>query len=162
VGGAEAERTVVLLPRPLDHPDAVALTAEVQDEYVQRYGAPDEGSIQVDEFVPPRGVFVIGYVQGRAVAMGGWRTHDRPDLAAAEIKRMYVRAEARGRGYGRAVLAYLEDSAVAAGQNRLLLETGLGQPEAIALYRNAGYSDVAPFGHYARSPLAVHLAKVLR
>jgi hypothetical protein len=59
------------------------------------------------------------------------------------------------------VLAELERTAAFAGVTRLVLGTGIKQPEAIALYRSCGYTDIPGFGHYADAPDAVHLAKPL-
>jgi GNAT superfamily N-acetyltransferase len=91
------------------------------------------------------------------VACGGWRaTGD-----GAEIKRMYVTGAARRAGAARAMLAELERTAQAAGHRRAILETGGRLPEAVALYRSAGYTPVAPFGYYAASPNSIHLGKLL-
>jgi len=149
-----------------DHPDAQRLIAEVQAEYVQRYGGPDASPVEVREFQPPLGRFAVGYLGAQPVAMGGWRRHDDDPLAswaspAAEVKRMYVTGSARGRGFARAVLAYLEDTARRDGARWLLLETGKVQPEALALYESSGYQPVPPFGYYAEGKLAIHLGKDL-
>jgi ribosomal protein S18 acetylase RimI-like enzyme len=158
---------VQLTPRRYDHPDAQLLIAAVQQEYVQRYGSEDDSPVDPDEFAEPSGLFVVGYQDDEPVVMGGWRRHgdDHPETRwagnAAEIKRMYVVPAARGRAYARGVLCHLEQTAHAAGIDWLLLETGLRQPEAIALYRACGYQDVPSFGHYAGTPEAVHLGKQL-
>lgn len=141
----------------LDHPDAAALIDEVQQEYVNRYGGVDRAPTDPSEFAPPDGLFLVGYSDGRPVAMGGWRRLG-PD---AEIKRMYVVAAARGRGLARRMLAELERTAVVAGFPRVILGTGSKQPEAVELYRSSGYSDVEPFGYYKDAPMAIHLGKVL-
>lgn len=73
----------------------------------------------------------------------------------AEIKRMYTAPEARGRGVARAVLTELENSARAAGKLRMILETGLKQPEAIGLYESRGYTRIPNFGYYKDEPDAV-------
>ena len=143
---------------PYDHPDAALLIAEVQQEYVVRYGDVDLTPVDPAEFAAPHGLFLVGYLDGTPVATGGWRRHGEHD---AEIKRMYVNAAARGRGLARAVLAELEETARAAGLHRLVLETGDEQPEAIALYRSSGYTPVTPFGYYADAPESVHLGKIL-
>ncbi|WP_241828073.1 GNAT family N-acetyltransferase [Actinopolymorpha singaporensis] len=70
----------------------------------------------------------------------------------AEVKRMYVAPEARGRGLARRMLAALERDAAAAGKTRMVLETGLGQPEAITLYLSAGYAPIPSFGLHRDSP----------
>jgi len=150
-----------------DHPDAQRLIEEVQGEYVARYGGRDGSRIAAGEFDPPHGLFVVAYDRDEPVAAGGWRRHDPgaygglPGRDPAEIKRMYVATNARGRGFARAVLAYLEDTARSAGVDWLVLETGQRQPEALALYRSSGYIDVPHFGTYADAPMAVHLGKPL-
>lgn len=140
-----------------DHPDAVALIAEVQQEYVVRYGSEDGTPVDPAEFAPPRGLFLVAYVDGKPAACGGWRAHETD----VELKRMYVAPAFRGRGLARAILASLERTAVAAGYRRVILETGQRQPEAIALYLSAGYEPVPSFGYYAEAPEAVHLGKVV-
>lgn len=133
------------------------LTAEVQQEYQRRYGGEgDTAPIDAAEFLAPDGYFAVAYEDGVPVAMGGWRRHGGTE---AEIKRMYVREAARGRGHARVLLTHLEQHAAAAGITRFVLETGLEQPEAIALYRSAGYEDVPAFGFYRDAPLSVHLGK---
>lgn len=125
---------------------------EVQQEYVVRYGEPDSTPVDAAEFVAPRGLFLLGYRNGQAVASGAWRAHDgdEPDFrdGDAELKRMYVVPRARGLGLSRAILAELERTAAQAGRKRLLLETGLAQPEAIGLYESSGYREIPKFGIY--------------
>jgi GNAT superfamily N-acetyltransferase len=156
-GGAVAEG--IRLERvALTHPDALALVEEVQQEYVARYGTPDESPVRSEVFDPPDGAFFVGYLDERPVAMGGWRR--RSDVTAfgttstAEIKRMYVVASVRGQGLARRTLAHLEQTAGAAGARVLVLETGTLQPEAIALYVSSGYRQIPGFGHYRDSPLS--------
>jgi GNAT superfamily N-acetyltransferase len=142
----------------LDAPDSLELIAAVQQEYVVRYGGPDVTELSVAEFAPPQGIFVIGRDAGQPVACGGVRL---VEAHVGELKRMYVVPVARRRGIARALLTHLEHEAHKLGVTRLRLETGRNQPEAIALYASAGYSDTEPFGHYAGAPLSSHLAKNL-
>lgn len=74
---------------------------------------------------------------------------------------MYVTPEARGLGLARRILAALEDDARAAGRSRMVLETGLKQPEAIALYASSGYTPCNKFGHYRFEELSRCFAKAL-
>ena len=149
-----------------DHPDAVALTHQAQSYYVEIYGGPDGTPFTADEFAPPRVRFLIGYLDGRPVAMGGWRFS--PVLAPegaerpSEIKRMFVHESVRGRGLARRLLRALEDEARAAGADWMILETGRPQVAAIWLYRANGYVDIAPFGFYADKPEVVSLGRRLR
>lgn len=138
------------------------LSAEVQAEYGRRYGGEgDISPIDATQFDPPSGLFLMLYDGEVPVAMGGWRRGGPAGDTDAEIKRMYVRPVFARRGHARRILAELERTAREAGINRLVLETGTQQPEAIALYRSAGYVDVPPFGFYADDELSVHLAKEL-
>ena len=146
------------------HVDATRLIDEVQLEYAARYGSPDEGPIDPLMFDPPHGSFFVGYVGDAAVATGAWRR--RPveafgTSATAEIKRMYIVPAVRGRGHARRILAHLEESARATGVEAMILETGLRQPEAIALYESAGYTSIPAFGHYRDSPLCRCFGKSL-
>ncbi|MBB4685464.1 GNAT family N-acetyltransferase [Amycolatopsis jiangsuensis] len=142
-----------------DHPDAAKLTAEVQQEYVRRYGTEDETPVDVAEFAPPRGLFLVGYLDGVPVASGGWRAHG--ESGNVELKRMYVVESARGRGFARGMLAELERAARAAGGRGVVLETGTEQPEAIALYRSSGYREIPAFGYYGDQPESRYYGKDL-
>ncbi|RRQ73925.1 GNAT family N-acetyltransferase [Streptomyces griseofuscus] len=137
-----------------DHPDAIKLNDAVQAEYALRYGDDgDETFLTPQDFLPPRGVYLIAYDESdRPVATGGWRSQERNDEGYsdgdAELKRMYVVEEVRGRGLARRMLAALEEDARAAGRLRMVLETGTKQPEAIALYTSSGYTRCPKFGFY--------------
>ena len=80
----------------------------------------------------------------------------------AEIKRMFVRVEARGVGLGRRLLQALEEAARQQNIDRISLETGIRQPEAIGLYRASGYQDCPPFGTYQHDPLSLFMTKRLQ
>ena len=131
---------------PFAHPYAVRLIDELQAEYRLRYGSPDETLIDVGEFDPPAGLFLIGLLDGDPVAAGGWR---RLGPGLGEVKRMYVAARARGRGFARLMLAELESTMAAAGYDRVVLMTGALQPEAMALYESSGYAPSGAYGLYA-------------
>ncbi|HET6560823.1 MAG TPA: GNAT family N-acetyltransferase [Marmoricola sp.] len=156
---------LVIDQRSFGDPVVQALVAELQQEFEVRYGGPDETPLDITMFDPPAGAFFLGTLGSAPVAMGGWRL--RPDVAAlgrsvaAEIKRMYVVPTARGRGWARAVLAALESSAGSFGADVMVLETGLKQPEAIALYESSGYVPVEGFGYYKDSPIVRYFGKPL-
>ena len=130
------------------------LNDAVQQEYAERY--EDEGDVtplDPSMFEAPHGLYLLAYDdEDRPVASGGWRSQHRNAEGYAdgdaEIKRMNVVPEARGRGLARQVLAVLEDDARAAGRTRMVLETGTAQPEAIALYVSSGYEPAGKFGLY--------------
>jgi GNAT superfamily N-acetyltransferase len=141
---------------PYTHVDARLLQEEVQAEYVVRYGSPDRTEIDPTEFESPTGAFYVGYRDELPVTMGGWRF--RPDVErlgsqrTVEVKRMYVAPSARRVGLARLMLAHLEATARTAGGDVMILETGVRQPEAMALYEAAGYERIESFGYYRRYP----------
>jgi GNAT superfamily N-acetyltransferase len=143
---------------PYDGPSAQQLIAAVQQEYVARYGGPDDSPVDPADFAPPRGLFVVGYLDNEPVASGGFRRHDADEV---EFKRMYVAPQVRGRGLARLVVAALEDRARAVGASRVVLETGQVQPEAIGLYESSGYRRIDGFGFYKDAPLSISFAKSL-
>jgi GNAT superfamily N-acetyltransferase len=150
---------------PYGQPDALRLIEEVQAEYVRRYGGRDDTPLEHAMFEPPTGSFFVGYVAGEAVATGAWRRTDVPAFGAtavAEIKRMYVVPHLRGAGVARRMLAHLESTAAGSGIDALILETGLRQPEAMALYESSGYVPVPGFGYHRNEPLSRCYGKPLR
>jgi len=159
----------VFLRVPITHPDAQRLIAEVQAEYVVRYGSADATPLDPAMFEPfesprpsapqeppPRGAFFVAYRDGEPVATGAWRVRDDVEVfgtrRTAEVKRMYVAPAARGIGLARRVLARLEDTAADVGSQAMILETGTAQPEAMALYESAGYTRIPSFGYYREAP----------
>jgi GNAT superfamily N-acetyltransferase len=144
--------------RPYDDPEIAVLIKDLQREYVQRYGEQDATPVDPAEFAPPHGLFLACVADGSVAAMGGWRRHGD---GIGEIKRMYVPESMRRRGLARLMLAELERRARAAGLVRLVLNTGLEQPEAVALYTSAGYTPTTGFGLYAGAPLALFFGKDL-
>ncbi|MEV7284279.1 GNAT family N-acetyltransferase [Streptomyces sp. NPDC093252] len=154
-------------PLPFDHPDAVKLNDEVQAEYHERYGDGGDATVLTPaDFRPPYGVYLIAYDgTGRPVATGGWRRQDSNgegnEDGDAELKRMFVVRDLRGRGLARRILTALEDDARAAGRVRMVLETGTEQPEAVALYASSGYEPCAKFGYYRHYASSLCYAKPL-
>ena len=81
--------------------------------------------------------------------------------AYGEIKRMYVRPQFRGLGYGKLLLAHLENYARAHEVKLLRLETGIYQAAAIRLYEGAGFQRIAPFAPYTHDPLSLCYEKFI-
>lgn len=110
------------------------------------------------DFAEPSGAFLVARLDETPAGCGGVRRYIE---GVAELKRMYVAPEARRRGVARALLRALEDAARRLGYERLRLETGLRQPEAMALYEAAGYEVIDSYGYYKDSPLSVCYEKPL-
>jgi GNAT superfamily N-acetyltransferase len=141
------------------HLHAQRLAANLAEELLERHGRPGSGGEPpASDFQPPHGAFLVGYVDGEAVACGGVC---RYDALTAEIRRMYVVPAARGRGLSREVLAALEEEARAFGYDAVRLETGYRQFEAIALYRSSGYEPIERYGPYVGDERSVCFEKRL-
>ena len=121
-------------------------------QYPGRAAKP--GSVTTpDEMVAPDGAFLVGYEDGRAVAIGGLR---RLDDGVCEIKRMYVVPDARSRGVGRALLDALEDAARAIGYERVRLDAGPAQQHSQVLFAKTGYVEIPK---YNANHIAVYFAE---
>ena len=77
----------------------------------------------------------------------------------AEIKRMFVLPEQRGKGLSKNILNELEQTAIKLGYKRVVLETGHKQPEAISLYRTNGYSQLKCFDKFSDDPDSICFQK---
>jgi GNAT superfamily N-acetyltransferase len=146
--------------RQVDPDDAGArrLIAELDRDLNRRYPGSLVHGIDVDEFKSAGGYFVLlsAGERGVAVACAAFR----PVTAdCVEIKRVFVEEAFRGRGYARTILRHLEEVAKQRGFRGMVLETGVRQPEAIALYQSAGYFRIPNFAAYAGNPNSVCFAK---
>ncbi len=152
-----ADGHLTLRPLSVAYQDAAELIAELDADLAVRYGSDaDPVLAHPEEFELPHGRFFVVTKEGLPLACAGIR---RIGPATAELKRMYVRPTARGRGLARLLLATCEDAASELGYDQLWLETGDAQPEAVALYLSAGYEPVPAFGQYQHSPRSITLGK---
>ena len=78
-----------------------------------------------------------------------------------EVKRMYVLPGNRNRGIASTILKELECWAIELKMSKLLLETGINQPEAIALYKKSGYAPIPNYGQYENIINSLCFEKVL-
>jgi GNAT superfamily N-acetyltransferase len=137
--------TVEVRHEPPDGPAARALYAEymaLTQERIPDFQPTEDIFATPDAFRGQGAAWIVLYEDGVPVGCGGLRT-----LApgVGEIKRMYVRASARGRGHGRRLLAELEAIAAGAGLRRIRLLTTEVLAEAIELYRSVGYEVASEF-----------------
>jgi putative acetyltransferase len=120
----------------------------------QRFGP----NLKPEHLEGGRGIFLIARDGAIAVGCGALRI---VDTTAAEVKRMYVEPDQRGKGIGWSILAKLEEVALGMGVKRLVLETGVHQEAALALYRRAGFVQIDCWGEYESSPTSVCFEKHL-
>ena len=134
--------------RPADpfDPDSLALVhameAEVAELYSDRSGSIHSVPADPADMVPPAGDFLVVVHDGRLAGCGGIK---RLDDQACEIKRMYIRPEARGNGLSTRLLEALEQRCRELGYSIARLDTADRQPAAIPLYEGAGYRRIPPY-----------------
>jgi GNAT superfamily N-acetyltransferase len=148
----------------LDDPRARSLWDEQQDELAARYGEPDLEFDFADHMAP--GDLIGSYLAldagGEPIGTGlvRWSPYDT-GAGAVEVKRLYVRPAHRGHGHSRVIMGVLEQAALRAGAVRIVLETGVEQPEALVLYERIGYSRFPGYGEYKDDPRSVCFSKEL-
>lgn len=97
------------------------------------------------DYVPPNGRLLLAYRDGQPVGCAA--LHGLGD-SIGEMKRLYVRPEARGTGLGRRLSEMVVDAAREAGYTRLRLDTIENlMPAAVALYRAQGFREIEPYRH---------------
>jgi putative acetyltransferase len=141
--------------------EALSLIGALNAELSAAYSEPGANHFRLDpdEVAPGQGAFLVLYRHGAPAGCGAVR---RLDADTAELKRMYVVPSARGTGLGRQLVAALEREARDLGVRRLVLETGIRQAAALALYRSTGFTPVPLYGEYCLSPdTSICLGKVL-
>lgn len=142
---------VLIAPERPDTRDATALILELEGHLASRYPDESRHGFSVDRLITQGVDFFVLRSDGSPAGCGGILFVDGE---YGEIKRMYVRPEFRGWGFGRRILEHLLDHARARGVTLLRLETGVDQREAIALYERVGFVRCAPFGPYRDDPLS--------
>ena len=169
--GTALDSALDITREPFDSPAAQALVdalmADLDERYAEDFADGDDPdvaahfTVRAEQVTPPAGVFVVARLDGEPVGCGAVRPVTGGIPRVGEIKRMYTSPAARRRGVSRVLLAHLEAEAAVLGYNRLQLETGLRQPEAIALYESAGYHRIPSYGQYVGHELSVCFAKDL-
>jgi putative acetyltransferase len=122
------------------------------------YPAESNHFLDVEALAAPGIRFFVVRRDGWALGCGALRIDP---AGYGELKRMFVSPEARGLKLGRRILDRIEEEARREGLGCVRLETGVHQPEALGLYRSAGYVERDAFGEYSPDPLSVFMEKSL-
>jgi GNAT superfamily N-acetyltransferase len=130
----------------VDTSGALAIVYAASDELQQRYGGDaDNKHLNIDELLPPNGLFLVARHERQLVGGVGLRSIGDPNLYFAEIKRLWVRPDLRRDRIGLTLMIEIERHAEEFGYKTLFLETGPAQPEALALYRSSGWTKVEKY-----------------
>ena len=141
--GSADEISVELVPHATD--DVRALISELDGILSAEYTPEQRHGLALHAIFTPDIRFFLARLNGLAVGCGGVAFFS--DFA--EVKRMYVRDVARGRGVAQAVFTRIEREARDSGFILLKLETGVRQLAALRFYERAGFRPCAAFGAYA-------------
>ena len=151
---------------PAESPDQIEDARQLFNEYAawleidlcfQNFDAELTGL--PGDYASPTGRLLLA-VDGDQIA--GCIALRKIDDGICEMKRMYVRPQFRGLGFGKLMAKHLEEYARAQNVPLLRLETGIYQREAIALYERLGFVRIAPFGMYKQDPLSRCYEKSLK
>jgi len=137
----------------------VARLLEALDAYQSSlYPLESNHFLDVEALAAPSIRFFVARRGPEALGCGALRIDG---AGYGELKRMFVAPAARGTRLGRCILERIEEEARREGLAWLRLETGIHQPEALGLYRSAGYVEREAFGEYKPDPLSVFMEKRL-
>lgn len=148
---------IILKRTNSENPDFLELVKHLDADLAIRDGDEHAFYNQFNKLDAIKNV-VIAYLNGEAVGAGGIKQYDSGIM---EVKRMFVLPENRGKGIAAEILKELEKWARELGFNKCVLETGIRQPEAIALYKKCGYKSIPNYGQYRDAPSSVCFEKFL-
>ena len=141
-----------------DQPEIIAMIADLDAYQLTLYPPEAVYALDLASLLQPHVKFAVARDADQAI-VGCAAVVLNPGYG--EVKRMYVKPEARGRGAAKRLMALLEQAAREAACPLMTLETGPAQPEAISLYERQGYARRGPFGDYRDDPLSVFMQKRL-
>ncbi len=140
-----------------DTGEASRLIAELEAALAPHYPVESRHGYSVEKLLREDVHFFVLRAGPLPAACGGIQFY----ADFGELKRMFVRPQFRGRGFGRAVLVQLEAHARAQGRDVIRLKTGIHQHDAIRLYDRGGFVRIPPFAPYSEDPLSLFFEKTL-
>jgi putative acetyltransferase len=141
----------IIAPESPDTADARALISELDVYLEPLYPIESRHGFSIEKLLRDEVSFFVVRHEGTPAGCCGIKLFG---TEYGEIKRMYVRPQFRGLGFGKLMLNYLESYARSKRITLLRLETGIYQPEALGLYERMGYYVIPPFGPYTDDPLS--------
>lgn len=152
---ANVTATAITAERP-DSADAIVLIEELDACLQPLYRQESRHGYSVEKLIRLNVAFFVLRTDGNLAGCGGVQFFG---TEYAELKRMYVRPQYRGHGFGKLLLNHLAEYARARTIDILRLETGIYQTEAIALYERMGFVRIPPFGEYVEDPMSLYYEK---
>jgi putative acetyltransferase len=136
--------------------DVTGLVRELDEMFAALYPAESNHLLDIETLAQEKVRFFVVRRNGAAMGCGALLMHE----TYGEVKRVYVRPEARGSKLGKLILKSLEEEALKHRLQLLRLETGIHQPEALGLFASAGFEPCGAFGDYPKDdPNSVFMEK---
>ena len=142
--GASPMPIEIVRERP-DTPSAIQLIEELESILSSLYPTESRHGYSVEKLIQQQVAFFVIRDGENLVGCGGVQLYGTD---FAELKRMYVRPDYRGRGFAKQMLDHLAAHSQENGVHVLRLETGVYQDAAIKLYERYGFKRIPPFGDY--------------
>ena len=141
-----------------NQPEVLGLI-EASDVYMNALYPPEGNfAVDIDALCKPDIASVVARLHGKAAGCGAIKWHED---GTAELKRIFVAGDARGNGIGRRIMDQLQDLADGKRVERLYLETGPLNIEAVRMYRALGFEECGPFADYPENPYSLFMTKRL-
>ena len=150
--------TVTVAPEPPRQAEILRLVEELDEYLGALYPAESNHLLDIETLAQPDIRFFVARREGEALGCVALRVDP---AGYGEVKRLYVPPRARGLALGRRLLAAVEEQARRERLTLLRLETGIRQPEALGLFRAAGFVEIPPFAGYPPDPLSIFMEKPL-
>lgn len=138
--------------------DVTGLLSEAEAVAARLYPGTPRRAIAPEDLATPDVRVLVARIDGAAVGLCA--VIARGD-GAVELKRLIVAAAARGRGVGSALVRGAEAEARGLGAGRIVLEVGIGNAQARALYRRAGFVPRGPFPPHRALPVSLFLERIV-
>ena len=141
--------------------DIVQLIEASQRYQKELYPSDSIHQVDFDRFLSSDAYFLAAYLDNVAIGIGGFRKVQGTDNYA-EIKNLYVSEGGRGLGVATQLMNQLEQEMLNSELFISRLETGIYQPDSVALYEKLGYSQRGPFGGYKLDQYSIFMEKILQ
>ncbi len=138
-----------------DSSDFRSLVVSLDADLQARYGEQQSFFSQFNKLDHIHHV-IVAYENNQPVGCGAFKEYE---LGVAEIKRMFVLQQHRGKGIAGQILAALEQWAKEEGFKACILETAIKQPEAIRVYEREGYKRIPNYGQYIGVEISLCMQK---
>ncbi|WP_028300644.1 GNAT family N-acetyltransferase [Oceanospirillum beijerinckii] len=152
------------------NPESPAVQAVIQDidDLMNSLYPPESNQLLSIDALMSDDVYFIGIKNNDEIMACGAIVHKKDARESGkegeygELKRIYVQPEHRGKGLSKPIMQALLDHAESQHWPLVRLETGVKQPEAIALYEKLGFVIRGPFGNYPDDPVSIFMEKSLK